>query len=90
MSLNSWPGGFVATVKVIAGSAGLNSWVVSLSLPSGAAVTDAWSAQNTDTSGAVSFRNVSYNGAVGAGASTEFGFQGTGNGPTGTATCARA
>ncbi|WP_432896612.1 endo-1,4-beta-xylanase [Micromonospora matsumotoense] len=90
VSLNSWPGGFVATVKVIAGAAGLNGWVVSLSLPSGATVTDAWSAQNTGTSGAVSFRNVSYNGGVGAGASTEFGFQGTGNGPTGTATCARA
>ncbi|MFI9639871.1 endo-1,4-beta-xylanase [Micromonospora sp. NPDC051925] len=89
VTLNSWTGGFVANVKVTAGSAGLNGWVVSLTLPSGATVTNAWSAQNTGTSGTVTFRNVSYNGTVGAGASTEFGFQGTGNGPTGTPTCAR-
>lgn len=80
----------MATVRVTAGPAGLNGWVVNLTLPSGATVTNAWSAQTTGSSGDVSFRNVSYNSTVGAGASTEFGFQGTGNGPTGTATCARA
>ncbi|MEU7978623.1 endo-1,4-beta-xylanase [Micromonospora sp. NPDC049081] len=90
VSVNSWPGGFVTTVKVTAGPAGLDGWVVNLPLPSDATVTNAWNAQHTGTSGAVSFRNVSYNGTVGAGAGTEFGFQGTGNGPTGTATCARA
>ncbi|WP_422756045.1 endo-1,4-beta-xylanase [Micromonospora sp. WMMD708] len=90
VSVNSWSGGFVATVTVTAGPAGLNGWVVNLTLPSGATVTNVWSAQNTGTSGDVSFRNVSYNSSVGAGAGTEFGFQGTGNGPTGTATCARA
>ncbi|MBM7074920.1 endo-1,4-beta-xylanase [Micromonospora humida] len=90
VSLNSWPGGFVATVKVTAGPAGLDGWVVNLTLPSDATVTAVWSAQSTGTAGAVSFRSVSYNSAVGAGAGTEFGFQGTGSGPTGTATCARA
>jgi endo-1,4-beta-xylanase len=34
----------------------------------------------------VSFRNVGYNGQISAGGNTEFGFQGTGAGPT-TATC---
>ncbi|MFY1584220.1 endo-1,4-beta-xylanase [Micromonospora sp. WMMD734] len=90
VSVNAWSGGFVATVTVTAGPAGLDGWVVDLALPSGVTVTNAWSAQNAGTSGDVSFRNVSYNSAVGAGAGTEFGFQGTGNGPIGTATCARA
>jgi len=35
----------------------------------------------------VTFRNVGYNGQIAAGAGTEFGFQGTGNGPAGAPTC---
>jgi endo-1,4-beta-xylanase len=56
-------------------------------LPSGSALTGVWSATNTGTSGTVAFRNVSYNGQIGAGGNTEFGFQGTGTGPGNTATC---
>ncbi|WP_433796697.1 endo-1,4-beta-xylanase [Actinoplanes sp. CA-252034] len=87
VSLNSWNGGYVATVRVTAGSA-LNGWTVGVTLPSGGAVTSAWSASNTGSTGTVAFRNVSYNGQVPAGGSTEFGFQGTGAGPTVTPTCA--
>ncbi|WP_041832613.1 endo-1,4-beta-xylanase [Actinoplanes sp. N902-109] len=86
VSLNSWDGGYVATVRVTAGSSALSGWTVSVTLPSGGAITGAWSATNSGTSGTVGFRNVDYNGNVAAGASTEFGFQGTGGGP-GTATC---
>jgi endo-1,4-beta-xylanase len=50
-------------------------------------VTNAWNATNSGTSGTVSFRNVSYNGNLAAGGNTEFGFQGTGSGPTATPTC---
>jgi endo-1,4-beta-xylanase len=88
VSLNSWSGGYVATVRVTAGSAPLTGWTVSVAIPSGGAVTSAWSASNSGTTGTVAFRNVSYNGAVAAGAGTEFGFQGTGAGPTGTPACA--
>jgi endo-1,4-beta-xylanase len=35
----------------------------------------------------VRFANVSYNGRIAAGSSTEFGFQGTGAGPTATPAC---
>ncbi|MFI7542242.1 endo-1,4-beta-xylanase [Actinoplanes sp. NPDC049599] len=87
VSLNSWTGGYVATVKVTAGSSAVNGWTVSVTLPSGSAITGAWSATNTGTTGAVSFRNVGYNGQIAAGASTEFGFQGTGTGPTATTGC---
>ncbi|GIF05184.1 endo-1,4-beta-xylanase [Actinoplanes siamensis] len=88
VSLNSWNGGFVATVRVTAGSAPVNGWTVDVTLPSGSAVTSVWSAGNTGSSGAVSFRNVAYNGQIPAGGSTEFGFQGTGTGPSATPTCA--
>ena len=87
VSLNQWNGGFVATVRVTAGSAALNSWAVTMSLPSGAAVTNAWNAQASGSTGSVRFANVSYNGRVGAGQTTEFGFQGTGSGSGMSPTC---
>ncbi|MDG4786824.1 GDSL-type esterase/lipase family protein [Micromonospora sp. WMMD1102] len=78
-SLNSWTGGFVATVRVTAGSAGTTGWTVSATLPSGTTITNAWNTQRSGSSGAVDFTNVSYNGRIAAGQSTEFGFQGTGS-----------
>ncbi|MEU8257364.1 endo-1,4-beta-xylanase [Micromonospora inaquosa] len=88
VSLNSWTGGFVATVKVTAGSAGTSGWNVSLTLPSGASVTNTWSATASGSTGAVRFANVDYNGRLVAGQVTEFGFQGTGSGTGMTPTCA--
>jgi len=88
VTLNQWTGGFTATVRVTAGSVQVNGWAVTLTLPSGAAVTNAWNAQNSGTTGAVRFANVSYNAQIAAGSSTEFGFQGTGTGPTATPVCA--
>ena len=87
VSLNSWNGGFVATVKVTAGSSALNGWTTTVTLPGGAAVSNAWSSVSSGTSGTVRFANAPWNGSVGAGQSTEFGFQGTGNGQGLTATC---
>ncbi|MFD0970090.1 endo-1,4-beta-xylanase [Plantactinospora endophytica] len=87
VSLNSWNGGFVATVRVTAGSSGTNGWSVGMTLPSGASVTNAWSANRSGNSGAVTFTNVSYNGRIAAGQSTEFGFQGTGSGSGMSPTC---
>jgi endo-1,4-beta-xylanase len=79
VSLNSWTGGFVATVRVTAGSAPINGWTVGLTLPSGASVTNSWNATGSGTSGAVQFANVGHNGQVAAGQWVEFGFQGTGS-----------
>ncbi|MFF5077556.1 endo-1,4-beta-xylanase [Actinoplanes sp. NPDC000266] len=83
VSLNSWNGGFVATVRVTAGAAAISGWTVGIPLPAGGAITGIWNA--TNSGGA--FGNVSYNGRIPAGGSTEFGFQGTGSGPTATPTC---
>jgi hypothetical protein len=77
-SVNQWNGGFVVTTRVAAGSSAINGWTVSVNLPSGATITNAWNANRSGNSGAVQFTNVSYNGQVNAGQSTEFGFQGTG------------
>ncbi|MEH0970685.1 endo-1,4-beta-xylanase [Micromonospora sp. CPCC 205546] len=87
VSLNSWNGGFVATVRVTAGATAIDGWAVALTLPGGATVTNTWNARATGTSGAVTFRNVDYNGRLSAGTATEFGFQGTGTGPSGTPAC---
>ncbi|MEU4774072.1 endo-1,4-beta-xylanase [Micromonospora sp. NPDC023644] len=87
VSLNSWTGGFVATVRVTAGAAAIDGWAVTVTLPGGTTVTNTWNARGSGASGAVTFRNVDYNGRLSAGAVTEFGFQGTGSGPTGTPTC---
>ncbi|SBT43408.1 endo-1,4-beta-xylanase [Micromonospora auratinigra] len=87
LSVQSWTGGFVTNVHVTAGSSAINGWTVRIVLPSGTAVTGTWSAQASGTSGTVNFRNVDYNAQLAAGASTDFGFQGTGVGPSGTPTC---
>ncbi|MGI5147171.1 endo-1,4-beta-xylanase [Plantactinospora sp. CA-294935] len=87
VSLNSWTGGFVATVRVTAGSSGTNGWSVGVNLPSGASVTNSWNANRSGSSGAVTFTNVSYNGRIAAGQSTEFGFQGSGSGSGMSPTC---
>ncbi|MGW4294182.1 endo-1,4-beta-xylanase [Micromonospora chersina] len=84
---NQWQGGFVTTVRVTAGATALNGWAVALTLPAGASLVNTWNAQPSATSGAVTFRNVAYNGQVGAGTTTEFGFQGNGTAPGGTPTC---
>jgi poly(hydroxyalkanoate) depolymerase family esterase len=77
VSLNQWNGGFVATVTVTAGSATIDGWTVTIPLPSGAAITNSWSTTRSGNQ----FSNVSFNGRVNAGQSTQFGFQGTGTGP---------
>ncbi|MFK3984229.1 cellulose binding domain-containing protein [Micromonospora sp. NPDC050397] len=88
VSINQWTGGFVATVRVTAGSSPISGWTVSMTLPSGASITNAWNSNRSGNSGAVQFTNVAYNGSLAAGQSTEFGFQGTGNGGGMTPTCA--
>ncbi|MFJ8958356.1 endo-1,4-beta-xylanase [Lentzea sp. NPDC102401] len=79
VSLNQWNGGFVATIKVTAGSSALRGWRVTTTLSNGT-VTSSWSANGSGTSGSVTWSNVDYNANVPAGQSTEFGFQGNGSG----------
>ncbi|HEU5110566.1 MAG TPA: cellulose binding domain-containing protein, partial [Micromonosporaceae bacterium] len=83
-SVNQWPGGFVVSVRVTAGSGGTNGWTVTATLPGGGSVTNVWNAQRSG----MQFTNMSYNGRLSAGAATEFGFQGSGTAGTPTTSCA--
>ncbi len=67
----------------------LNGWTVRLTLASGQTIAKVWNGTNTGTSGAVSVRNVAYNGSLGANASTTFGFlvNGSSNAAPGNISC---
>jgi hypothetical protein len=87
---NSWNGGFTADVTVTnSGSSATTAWSATWPLASGQSVSNVWNASYGVAGGKVSAKNVSYNGALGAGASTTFGFQGTGSttGPGAAPTC---
>jgi lysophospholipase L1-like esterase len=69
VALNQWNGGFVATVRVTAGPAGINGWNVTLTLPAGATISNAWNAGRSASSGTVRFTNLAYNAASPPGSS---------------------
>jgi mannan endo-1,4-beta-mannosidase len=78
---NQWPGGFQAEVRVTAGSAAITSWRVTWTWANGQSITQFWGAQVT---GSVVATNMPYNGNLGAGQSTSWGFLGSWNGSTNT------
>ncbi|MEV4535916.1 PHB depolymerase family esterase [Asanoa sp. NPDC049518] len=78
---SAWQSGYVASVRVTAGSAGVNGWRVGLPLPSGNTIVNSWSGQFSGSGSATQVSNVAYNGRLAAGAATEFGFQANGPAP---------
>ena len=75
---DTWSGGFVANVTVAnTGSSAINGWTLGFTLPSGQTITSSWNATLTGSSGAVTARNIAYNGTIAANGSQSFGFQGT-------------
>ncbi|MGX6605798.1 GH12 family glycosyl hydrolase domain-containing protein [Micromonosporaceae bacterium Da 78-11] len=96
---NVWNTGFTANVTVTnTGGSTVNGWALGFTLPAGQSVTGSWSTDLTGNTGAVTARNVSYNGSIPPGSSTSFGFQGGYTGAFATpaaftlngATCAKA
>ncbi|MDX3110405.1 cellulose binding domain-containing protein, partial [Nonomuraea angiospora] len=85
-----WGGGFQAEVRVTAGSSAISGWTVTWAFANGQTVTNAWNATVTSSGSNVTARNMSYNGSLGAGATTAFGFLGSWNGTNSvpTLTCA--
>jgi mannan endo-1,4-beta-mannosidase len=81
--VGQWPGGFQGEVKVTAGTAAIKGWTATWTLASGQAVTQVWNATVTTSGSTATARNVSYNGGLGAGASTTFGFLGSSTGTNG-------
>jgi mannan endo-1,4-beta-mannosidase len=84
--MGQWPGGFQGDVRVTAGGSAISGWNVTLAFPNGQAVTQAWNATVTTSGSTATARNVSYNGGLGAGGSTNFGFLGSWNGTNGAPT----
>ncbi|MFI2711281.1 cellulose-binding domain-containing protein [Micromonospora sp. NPDC018662] len=84
---NQWSGGFTAAVKVSPGDTAVSGWTVTWTYAGDQRVTNGWNATVTQSGSTVTARNVSYNGSIPAGGSTEFGVQGTfatgGGAPTG-------
>ena len=81
--MGQWPGGFQGEVKVTAGGAAISSWRVTWSWANGQSITQSWGA-NIPAGNPVVATNVSYNGSLGAGASTTFGFLASWNNSTNT------
>ncbi|MBK3572680.1 cellulose binding domain-containing protein [Streptomyces sp. MBT65] len=78
---NVWQGGFTADVTITnTGSSPVNGWQLAFALPSGQRITNAWNANLSASSGAVTASNASHNGQIAAGGQVSFGFQGTTDG----------
>ncbi|WP_371687388.1 cellulose binding domain-containing protein [Micromonospora sp. KC723] len=71
-----------------AGASAIKGWTVTWTYPSGQQVSQAWNATLTSSGPTVTAKNVNYNGALGAGARTTFGFLASGSGANPTPSCA--
>ncbi|MEU8361257.1 cellulase family glycosylhydrolase [Nonomuraea sp. NPDC048882] len=89
---SQWGGGYVVQATVTnTGTAPVTGWTVTFTLPSGHTIAGSWNATLTSSGQTVTARNAGYNGNLGAGGSTGFGFQVTRPGGTATVssyTCA--
>jgi expansin (peptidoglycan-binding protein) len=80
---NSWNSNYEGDVTVRnSGTTALTGWKVTWTFPNGQKVSQAWNANVTQSGTQVTATNVSYNGALGAGATALFGFLGTWNNVT--------
>jgi endoglucanase len=79
--VNSWSNGYQAEFRVGNDTAGsISSWKVEFDLPAGSTVSQSWSTRATVSGSHYSFANETWNGTLGAGASTTFGFLVNGTG----------
>ncbi|MEV4846533.1 cellulose binding domain-containing protein [Micromonospora matsumotoense] len=75
-TVNAWNSGLTASISVTntSGTA-VNGWALAFTLPGGQTITSGWNATYAPTSGAVTARNVSYNGTIAPNTSVDVGFQ---------------
>jgi endoglucanase len=75
---SQWATGFVAGVTVTnTGTSALTGWTVTFTFGGNQQVTSFWSASLAQSQETVTASNLGYNGALGTGASTSFGLQGS-------------
>ena len=82
---STWPGGFVATVRVTAGTQAIDGWTVSIDLPSGA-VAHHWSSEVLGAA-PLTLGPAAWNARLAASGSVELGFQGTGSSQATSVSC---
>ncbi|MFB9239163.1 cellulose binding domain-containing protein [Plantactinospora siamensis] len=76
---NQWTGGFGASVQLSNLGDPLTSWRLTWSFGAGQTVTQWWNGTVSQSGARVTVDNASYNGNLGTGASTTFGFNGSWN-----------
>ncbi len=86
---NAWQGGFQAEVRVTAGTTAAHTWIVHWNYDAAQTVTNLWNGALLAPGPHVMVGNAAWNGALAAGASTSFGFLGSGSSgnPAPTLTC---
>ncbi|MFF0150659.1 cellulose binding domain-containing protein [Micromonospora sp. NPDC005203] len=87
-TVNAWSGGFQGEVTVTAGTAAVNGWNVTWNLNNGQRIDQVWNGTLSASGSTVTVRNVSYNGSLASGATTSFGFLGSGTPTITSPTCA--
>jgi hypothetical protein len=83
--VSAWSGGYQAEVSVTdSGSVPLSAWTVAWSQPSGQTIVNLWNGVQGSSGSQTTAHNAPYNGQVGVGASTTFGYvvNGSGSAPT--------
>ncbi|MBB5827056.1 extracellular catalytic domain type 1 short-chain-length polyhydroxyalkanoate depolymerase [Micromonospora carbonacea] len=75
-TVNAWNTGLTAAVTITnTGGTTINGWSLAFTLPAGQSITGGWNATYSPASGAVTARNVSYNGTIAPNSSVSIGFQ---------------
>jgi xyloglucan-specific exo-beta-1,4-glucanase len=78
---NQWPDGFGVSVDVRNnGTTAITGWTVRWTFANGQTVASLWNGSYTQSGASVTVTNLSYNGALGVNATTNFGFNGTWSG----------
>ena len=80
---SQWTSGFGANVAITNLGSPISGWSLSWSFTAGQSIQQLWNGGYTQSGGNVTVTNLSYNGSIGTGASTSFGFNGswTGDNP---------
>ena len=84
IELNAWNNGLTENITVTnTGTAAVNGWSLTFTLPGGQTITSGWNASYSPSSGQVTARNLAYNATIPARGSTTIGFQATHTGNAG-------
>lgn len=76
---NQWPGGFGTNVNVTNLGDPIDGWHLEWTFAAGQTVTQLWNGSYTQSGGRVTVTNAAWNGRIGTGDSTGFGFNGSWN-----------